>query len=190
MARINLLPWRDEQRQEKKKEFFTVIGGVCILGVLCGYIWVSGVQSSIDNQNSRNARLKEEIAVLQKQVDEIKNLKQRRSELLARMNVIQNLEGTRPVIVRYFDELVRAIPEGLWIVNLQRTGETINIQGIGESTQRVSTLMRNLDGSEWFQDANVSSLDASPADGEQAQKFNITVKTAVPVQDQAKGAGS
>lgn len=189
MARINLLPWRDEQRQEKKKEFFTVLGGFCILGVLCGYVWVSGVQSSIDNQNSRNSRLGEEIAALEKQVNEIKDLKKRRAELLDRMKVIQDLQGTRPVIVRYFDELVRAVPEGLWVVNLKRTGELISIQGIGESTQRVSALMRNLDSSEWFKDANVSSLTASPADGDQAQRFNVTVRTAVPTQTPAGGEG-
>ena len=190
MARINLLPWRDEQRQEKKKEFFTVIGGVCILGVLCGYVWVTGVQGSIDNQNARNQRLKDEIAVLQKQVNEIKELKKRREELLARMKVIQDLQGTRPIIVRYFDELVRAIPEGLWVTNLKRTGDTLSMQGVGESTQRVSSLMRNLDGSEWFGNANVSSLSAAPEDGEQAQRFNITVGTVIPERKPAEGGGS
>jgi len=190
MARINLLPWRDEQRQEKKKEFFTVLAGFCILGVLCGYVWVSTVQGAIDNQNTRNKRLQDEIAVLQKQVNEIQDLKKRKEELLARMKVIQDLEGTRPVIVRYFDELVRAIPDGLWITNLRRDGEILNIQGVGESTQRVSTLMRNLDSSEWFTNANVTSLSQSPADGEQAQRFNVTVRTAVPDQDAKGGEGS
>lgn len=189
MARINLLPWRDEQRQIKKNEFFSVIGGVCILGVLCGYVWVSSVQGSIDNQNARNARLTTEIDALQKQVNEIKDLKKRKTELLDRMKVIQDLEGTRPVIVRYFDEMARAVPEGLWITNLRRSGDVISVQGVGESTQRVSAFMRNLDGSEWFQDSNVSSLDASPANGEQAQQFNVTVKTAVPDQNE-NGEGS
>ena len=189
MARINLLPWRDEQRQQKKKEFFTVLGGFCVLGLLVGYIWVSSEQSAIDNQDARNKRLNDEIAALQKQVDEIKELQKRKEELIARMKVIQDLQGTRPIIVRYFDELVRAIPEGLWVEQLQRTGETLSIEGIGESTQRVSALMRSLDGSEWFSNANVSSMSASPANGEQAQKFNVTVTTTVPEQT-PNGEGS
>lgn len=189
MARINLLPWRDEQRQEKKKEFFSVLGGVAVLGALCGYVWVSTVQGSIDNQNGRNKRLTDEIAILQKQVDEISELKKRRAELLDRMQVIGSLQGTRPVIVRYFDEFVRAVPEGLWITSVEKKANVITVQGIGESTQRVSTLMKNLDDSDWFANPDMTTIDQSPENGAQAQKFNIIVLTSEPQQAEA-GEGS
>lgn len=190
MARINLLPWRDEQRQEKKKEFFTVLGGFAILGALCGYVWVSTMQGAIDDQSARNKRLDDEIKVLNSQVEEIQELKQRRAELIDRMEVIQSLQGTRPVIVRYFDEFVRAVPEGLWITNIERNGEIFTIQGVGESTQRVTTFMRNLDNSEWFQDPDVPSIDQSPEFGVQAQQFTIIVTASEPVREEQEVAGA
>lgn len=179
MARINLLPWRDELRQEKKKEFFTVLGGFCILGVLCGYVWVGSVQGSIDNQNSRNNMLQKEINALEQQVAEIKELKERRAQLLERMKVIQDLQGTRPVIVRYFDDLVRAVPDGVYLTKLVRSGQQISVEGVAESHSRISSLMRNLDESDWFTDPNMSTISAG--DG-QAQKFSMSVGAAVPEQ--------
>lgn len=187
MAKINLLPWRDEQRQEKKKEFFTVLGGFCILGVLCGYVWVSSVQGSIESQNSRNNLLQKEIDALQKQVAEIKELKERRTQLIERMEVIQGLQGTRPVIVRYFDDLVRTVPDGVYLSKLTRSGDQIGVEGIAESHSRISSLMRNLDESDWFSDPNVSNISIAPNEGEQAQKFTMTVGVTVPKQDEAEG---
>lgn len=188
MARINLLPWRDEQRQEKKKEFFTVLIGFCILGVLCGYVWVSTVQGSIDFQNGRNQLLQNEITALQEKVAEIKELKERRAQLIARMKVIQDLQGKRPLIVRYFDGLVRAVPDGVYLTQLKRAGDQISINGIAESHSRISGFMRNLDDSDWFSDPNVSNISAAAADeGEQAQTFSMTVGAAVPKQDESEG---
>jgi type IV pilus assembly protein PilN len=187
MARINLLPWRDEKRQEKKKEFFTVLTGFCILGVLCGYVWVGTVQGSIDRQNSRNSLLQKEINALQKKVAEIKELKERRVQLLKRMKVIQDLQGTRPVIVRYFDGLVRAVPDGVYLTQLTRAGDQIKIDGVAESHSRISAFMRNLDESDWFNDPNMATISVAPGEGEQAQKFSMTVGAAVPKQEEAEG---
>lgn len=187
MARINLLPWRDEQRQEKKKEFFTVLGGFCVLGLLCGYVWVSAVQGSIDDQNGRNSLLQKEIDALQQRVAEIKELKQRRAQLLERMEVIQNLQGTRPVIVRYFDDMVRSVPDGVFLTQLTRKGDQINIDGVAESHSRISAFMRNLDESDWFTDPNMATISVAAGEGEQAQKFSMTVGAAVPKQDDAEG---
>lgn len=187
MARINLLPWRDEQRQEKKKEFFTVLGGFGILGLLCGYLWVNNVQGSIDAQNSRNNLLQTEINGLQQQVAEIQELKKRRAELLERMKVIQGLQGTRPIIVRYFDDLVRAVPDGVYLTRLSRSGEQINVDGVAESHSRISAFMRNLDGSDWFSEPNMETITVAPEEGEQAQKFRMTVGAAVPKQEAGEG---
>lgn len=187
MAKINLLPWRDERRREKKKEFFTVLGGFGILGLLCGYLWVSSVQSAIDAQISRNKLLEREISALQAQVREIQDLKKRRAELLERMKVIQSLQGTRPVIVRYFDGFVRAVPDGVYLTRLARNNDQFSIDGVAESHSRISAFMRNLDESDWFTDPSVSTISAAQDQGEQAQRFSMTVRATVPEEDAEGG---
>lgn len=180
MAKINLLPWREAYRKEKKEQFLIAMGGVLLLSALSAYLWVASVESSIENQQSRNHLLQTEIANLEKQVKEISDLKKKRDDLLARIKIIQDLEGTRPLIVRYFDDLVRAIPDGVFLTFIGRQGNTINLEGIAESYSRVSTLMRNLEDSDWFSGPKLSSVSAVPREGEAAQSFKMSVNTSVP----------
>ena len=183
MANINLLPWRDEYRAEKQKEFFIIIGAVCLAAALAVYIWMSVINGAIDSQNERNGILKQEISVLDKQVKEIQQLKKRRAELLARMEVIQGLQGERPLIVRYFDELVRSVPEGVYLKTLQRSGNRITITGVTESNVRVSAFMRNLDDSEWFDNPNLRTVKAAPQFGKSASEFTMSFGTTKPKQE-------
>jgi type IV pilus assembly protein PilN len=180
MAKINLLPWREAYRKEKKEQFLAIIGGVVILSGLIAYLWVVSVQSSIDNQMSRNQLLETEIANLDKQVKEIADLKKVRDDLLARIKIIQDLQGTRPLIVRYFDDFARSIPDGVFVTMVARNGGVISIEGIAESYNRVATFMRNLEASDWFAGPNLTSVIAVPAEGEQAQAFKMTVNTSAP----------
>ncbi|MBK8188259.1 MAG: PilN domain-containing protein [Cellvibrio sp.] len=180
MAKINLLPWRQAYREEKKREFVSILIGVFLLSCLVSYIWVSSVESAIENQNSRNAKLNAEIAKLELQVKEIAEIKKVRADLLARIKVIQDLEGTRPVIVRYFDDFVRAIPDGVFISSMDKKGNAITLVGVAESYNRVAAFMRNLDESEWFADPKLSSVTAAPAEGEQANSFRMTVMATQP----------
>jgi type IV pilus assembly protein PilN len=180
MAKINLLPWREAYRKEKKEQFLAVLGGVLALSALLAYAWVMGVESAIENQNARNKLLETEIAVLEKQVQEISELKKIRDDLLARIKIIQDLQGTRPLIVRYFDDFARAIPDGVFITMLARVGETLNIEGIAESYNRVASLMRNLEDSEWFASAKLTSVTAAPQEGEQANAFKMSILTSAP----------
>lgn len=181
MAKINLLPWREVYRKEKKEQFLVALGGLFAVCALIAYLWIVSVESSIDHQNSRNVLLETEIAVLEKQVQEINDLKKKRDDLLVRIKIIQDLEGTRPLIVRYFDDFARAIPDGLHITSVARKDEIVTIEGVGESYNRVASLMRNLDISDWFAAANLTSIiDVSKVEGEQASAFKITVHTAVP----------
>ncbi len=190
MAKINLLPWRDEFRQEKKKEFTTIFVGVCIAAAFAAYMWVGMVEGAIDNQNSRNGLLEQEIAALEEQVKEIQELKRRKAELIDRMRVIQDLQGTRPVIVRYFDELVRAVPDGIFIRVLSRKGNVISIEGVTESNNRVSAFMRRLDASEWFTTPNLNSVTAAEQFGEQASEFRLTINTTMPGDEVAAEEGA
>lgn len=180
MAKINLLPWREAYRKEKKDQFVAILIAVLLAAAIVAYLWMSSVESAIENQNSRNRLLETNIAELQKQVDEIKELKRIRDDLIMRIKVIQDLEGTRPMIVRFFDEFVRAVPDGVHLSLLSRTGETISIEGIAESTNRVSSFMRNLDQSDWFTSPNLTSVVADPSSGEQASAFKLTVQTSAP----------
>ena len=180
MARINLLPWREDYRQKRKKDFLTLLVGIFILAGFVAYLWVSSVQSSISDQRARNLLLQTEISALEQQVSEIQELKSRREELLNRMRVIQDLEGTRPVIVRIFDEMVRAIPDGVFLDIMGREGDVIILSGIAESNNRVSSFMRNLDESNWFAAPNLNAVTAAAEYGEQANSFNMTVRISAP----------
>ncbi|QKX16481.1 PilN domain-containing protein [Microbulbifer sp. YPW1] len=175
MAKINLLPWRQEYRAQKQKEFQQVAVLVVIAAAVSVFMWMKTVDAQIANQNERNQLLNTEIAALNKQVREIKDLKKRRQELIDRMRVIQELQGNRPLAVRYFDEMVRAAPEGLWLTHLKRTGKTLEVSGVAESNNRVSSFMRSLDQSEWFQSPNLTGVTAKPEFGEQASAFEMTV---------------
>ena len=175
MAKINLLPWRQEYRAQKQKEFQQVAAVVVLAAGFSVFMWMKTVDAQIANQNERNQLLQTEIAALDKQVKEIKDLKKRRQELIDRMRVIQELQGNRPLSVRYFDEMVRAAPEGLWLNNLKRTGKTLYISGVAESNNRVSSFMRSLDQSDWFESPNLTGVTAKPEFGEQASAFKMTV---------------
>ncbi len=187
MARINLLPWREEFRQEKRKEFLTQLGFVVLLAAIASFAWIKFVDGAIAHQNGRNELLKTEIDVLEKRVKEIQELKKRRQELVARMKVIQDLQGTRPTIVRYFDEVVRAVPEGLFFTSLKRTGSKITVKGVTESSNRVSSFMRNLDASEWFSEPNLKSINATTKYQDEAQEFLLEFKAVLPAEQNAEG---
>lgn len=190
MAKINLLPWRQVYREEKKREFLGIVAVVFAVAALCAYAWISSVEASIENQNSRNRLLEQEIAKLEAQVKEISELKKVRDDLLARIKVIQDLEGTRPVIVRYFDDFVRAVPDGVYITLMDKKGTLITIEGVAESYNRVASFMRNLDSSDWFASPNLTSVTAAPEEGEQASMFKMTVQTSAPVDPATDPANS
>lgn len=183
MANINLLPWREELREELKKEFLVILGGVAVLAVVIVMAWISAVDTSIANQTARNSFLQEKIDELSHQVKEIQELKSKREQLVERMKIIQDLQGNRPEIVHFFDELVRTIPDGVYYSKVERKGGNISISGTAESNNRVSSLMRRLDASEWFKNPNLISVKANPDFGEQANDFMLTVAMATPASE-------
>jgi type IV pilus assembly protein PilN len=180
MARINLLPWREERRQELKKEFLVVLGGTALLAVVLLLVTNRVYSSWIDNQGNRNAYLQRNIDELSRQVAEIKELEAKRRQLLDRMKVIQDLQGTRPLVVHVFDDLVRTLPDGVFYQGLSRGEKKIEISGVAESNNRVSSLMRQLDKSEWFENPNLTSVQAATEFGEQASAFKMAVDISQP----------
>ena len=162
MAHINLLPWRDELRKRREKEFIItaviaalLMGGV-VLGVHLHY------ESRIAYQNQRNTFIETEIAALDKQIKEIENLKKERDRLIARTKVIQNLQAGRPEIVHVFDELVTTLPDGVYYTKVVQKGRSLNLEGVAQSNARVSSLMRSLDASTWFENPSLVEIKADP----------------------------
>jgi len=180
MARINLLPWRDWERERLKKEFFAVLGVAAAAGavvVLLGYLYFS---NAISNQNERNAYLESKIAELQQQVEEIERLQKQKRQMQERIDVVQNLQAGRSITVRVLDGLVRALPDGVYFTALSLAGDNMNIEGTAEANARISSLMRSLDESELFDSPNLMSVKANPAFGESASNFTLTVKVNMP----------
>lgn len=179
-TKINLLPWRAELREQRKKEFLTILFGFGVAGLLVFAIWYMTLQGLIDYQRQRNQRLQTEIGLLDKKVEEINALKKQRAEMIDRMKVIQSLQGTRPLIVHVFDQLVSNQPDGVYFTRVERKDNRLMIDGTAESNNRVSTLMRNLNQSAWFANPLLTKVQANPSLGEQGTDFNLAVDVALP----------
>ncbi len=180
MANINLLPWREERRLALKKEFLVVLGGVAVMAVAVVLLVDTLVSGAIDDQKGRNQYLQTHINELDLQVKEIKALEKKKQELLDRMKVIQELQGNRPVIVRVFDEMVKTLPDGVFYGDLTRTNNSVVLSGVAESNNRISSLMRRLNKSEWFSSPNLNSVEAEPKYGEQASEFELSFVIGAP----------
>ena len=191
MPRINLLPWRDVERKRKRQEFGVAAGAAVMLAILTGFVlrWQYG--SIIDNQNERNQYLKGEIALVDKQIVEILDLEQRKQSLQARIQVIEQLQRSRPEVVHLFDQLVRLLPDGVYLTSIKQTDRKIQIKGIAESSTRVSALMRNIDGSEWLKDPSLEIVE-SKGSGETGASFTLYASQTsnAPPTDTANKAGS
>jgi len=150
MAHINLLPWREEQRQEQTRQFATVtILSLTLTGAIMFMVHVT-FSNQIDHQKYRNKILQTEINTLDASLKQIAALEETKEQLLARMDVIQSLQQQRPQIVHLFDDFVRTVPEGIYLTKIEQQGEQLTIEGVAESNGRVSAYMRNIDASEWM----------------------------------------
>ncbi len=179
MARINLLPWREWEREKRKQEFLVNLALVLLGAGLAVFAWGWQLDGAIEQQTARNKVLTTEIAQLDEKIKEISTLRREREELLSRMRVIQDLQGNRPVIVRVFDELVRTMSKGVYYEELSMSGADLAVSGTAESNNRISSLMRNLDTSGWFQNPNLKSIkEASP--NSQASRFDLTFNQVNP----------
>jgi type IV pilus assembly protein PilN len=187
MANINLLPWREKLREQRKKDFGISLGLTVVAAALILFGVDRYFNASISNQNEVNAYLREQIAALDEKIVEIRELQEQKEALTARMTVIQELQGNRPVIVRLFDELVRTLPEGVYYNSITRTNDNIALEGVAESNSRISALMRDLDASDWFADPDLRQVTAltggtNAAGGQEANsnRFQLTVKVTTP----------
>ncbi len=174
MPRINLLPWREQERKVRRREFMVALGGAAIAAVIFVIAGKLMYTSWTDSQNAKNDLLKQEIFKLDAQIADFQDLENRKQRLVARMEIIEKLQRKRPEIVHLFDELVKTVPEGIYLTQMRQTGKKLEIKGIAQSSTRVSTFMRNIDSSAWMDNPQlqvVESTKDAPAGG---SSFTLT----------------
>jgi len=180
MARINLLPWRAERRKLRQKEFMTMLGLSAAAGVVLWFLINTYYNNQISGQNERNAYLQDQIAQVDKQITEIDQLDKKKAKLLARKEVIEQLQANRSQMVHLFDSLVRTIPDGVILTSIKQEGDKLTLEGRSQSNARVSTYMRNLEGSGWMSKPDLSIIEAKAGDPALPYTFTLTVMLANP----------
>ena len=185
MPRVNLLPWREADRKRRRQEFmFSIVAaiGSAALVTLAGRGLMS---SAISHQEARNQALQTQIEALEKQIEEINGLEKQKQALIARMEIIETLQRSRPEIVHVFDELVRVLPEGVYLTYLKQSGPRIEMRGVAQSSTRVSTFMRNIDSSEWLADPSLQVVETKGRDDGRGAQFTLfaTQRKQTPVED-------
>jgi type IV pilus assembly protein PilN len=160
MAKINLLPWREELRKERQQEFIGIIVAIALAAAALVWFVTGNIEGQWKAQKNRNSFIQKEMAVLSEQITEIQELRDKKQQLLERMKLIQDLQGNRPIIVRLFDEIARSIPDDLYFTSLEIKGTQVTVQGRAKSNNRVAALMRNFDDSDWFDAPNLISVKA------------------------------
>ena len=182
MVKINLLPWREDRRQQLTKEFYILlgIGGLVAAAIAASVFFVYA--HNIDFQKKRNAKIIDQIKIVEEEIKEIKGLEKKRDDLLARKKVIEELQANRTQMVHLFDELVKTIPNGVFLQNIKQNGNTISLEGYAQSHSRVSAYMRQLENSEWFKiPVNVEYIRADDSFDTHEQKFRLMVQLTNPL---------
>jgi type IV pilus assembly protein PilN len=174
MPRINLLPWREEQRKLRRREFLVAAGGAVLASVVLIGIGKLLYGSWTDAQIEKNNLLKREIVKLDAQIADIQDLENRKQRLVARMEIIERLQRKRPEIVHLFDELVKTVPEGVYLTQIKENGNKLEIHGVAQSSTRVSTFMRNIDGSMWMDNPQLQVVESAQNSPTGGSSFTLT----------------
>jgi type IV pilus assembly protein PilN len=183
MAHINLLPWREEIRQERQKRFYAALGAGFLFAAAVLYFVVLYADSLIDEQNQRNQFLQQEIAKVDKKIREIQELEKQRDRLLARMQVIQELQESRPKVVKVFDSIVRVVPEGVHLSTLARSGNLLNFNGVAQSNARVSVFMQQIDKNQEYDESRLKVIKRTSSRDDAIRTFTLEVNEVKPKQE-------
>ena len=165
MPRINLLPWRDAQRKERKLAFLVALGVAALAAGVTAFAAYLLYGSMIEGQQQRNERLRGQIKMLDKQIEEINDLESQKQKFIARMEIIEKLQRSRPEIVHVFDEIVRTLPEGVYLTSVHQNGMRLKFEGVAQSSTRVSSFMRNIDGSQWLRNPELEVVQTTKGSG-------------------------
>ena len=191
MPRINLLPWREGQRKERKVAFSVALGVAALAAGLTTFIVYIAFDSMVDGQERRNEKLRGEIKAVDKQIEEINNLESSKQKFIARMTIIEQLQRSRPEIVHVFDEIVRTLPDGVYLTGVKQNSTRLRFEGIAQSSTRVSSFMRNIDGSDWLKNPELEVVQTSKGNSTGGSSFTLTAEevpnTAAPEDVDGKG---
>jgi len=186
--RINLLDWRAERRELRKRQFFQMLAlGVVVGATVAGSLYFQA-SGAVEHQRARNQYLTQQVAEIDQKIKEIEGLERTRDNLLARMRVIESLQSSRSASVHFFDEVVNTLPEGVSLTLLRQKGTQVTIEGVADSNGRVSAYMKNLDASEWFDDPRLVVIRATEAGRGRASEFTLQVKSRNQAAEGADGA--
>lgn len=180
MIRINLLPHREQKRAARQRQFVMLLTGIGIAGALSVLLVHTIIANKIDTQTARNQYLETEIAQLDKEIQEIKKLKEQSQALLMRKGVVETLQANRAQAVHLLDQIIRQLPEGLYLKAIKQTGQEVNLQGYAQSNARVATFMRNLEASPWLEFPELIETKAATVNGLRVSEFSLKVKVVSP----------
>ncbi|TLZ54245.1 MAG: PilN domain-containing protein [Gammaproteobacteria bacterium] len=187
MPRINLLPWREGERKERKLAFLVALGVAALAAGVASFAAYLLYGSMIESQEHRNQQLRAEIKTLDKQIEEINNLEVSKQKFIARMEIIEKLQRSRPEIVHVFDEIVRTLPEGVYLTGVKQTEKRLRFDGVAQSSTRVSSFMRNIDGSQWLRNPELEVVQTAkgPTPG---SSFTLTADQVTTVAPEDGGS--
>ncbi|MFK7890152.1 MAG: PilN domain-containing protein [Granulosicoccus sp.] len=188
MTHINLLPWRETHRVAKNNEFYVVLGFCMCLAAGVGFAGFKYAEDKVNFQSKRNNRLVSEIALLHEELKEIEQLEETKNNLLARMEIIQQLQGQRPQIVHTFHEIATRLPDGIYLTSMQQTGETqLTLEGRAESNARVSALMRQMDRSKYFRNPRLEIIESDEDNSISTFRLNLVQERPDTTMESADG---
>ena len=194
MARINLLPWRAERRKQRERDFYMMLAATAVSAVLvflCASYWMG---MRIDNQNERNTYLEQQIKLLEKDIEKIQNLEKVRSQLLARKEIIEDLQANRAQMVHLFDQMSKTIPDGTRLTSIKQNGDTLTFAGVAESSTRVATYMKDLENSPYLGKADLAKIEnkegAKDVDSRLPFEFSLAVNTKKSQTEAEKSAAA
>ena len=178
MPRINLLPWREGQRKERKLAFSVALGIAALAAGLTTFVAYIAFGQMIDAQEARNEKLRGEIKTVDKQIEEINNLENSKQKFIARMTIIEQLQRSRPEIVHVFDEIVKTLPDGVYLTGVKQTASKLKFDGVAQSSTRVSSFMRNIDGSDWLRNPELEVVETGSKSSGPGSSFTLTAEEA------------
>jgi type IV pilus assembly protein PilN len=190
MARINLLPWRAERRKLRQKEFVSMLGLAAVVALLVSFLIVMYFNGQLEGQQNRNTYLRDQITLVDQQILEIEALDREKANLLARKQVIEQLQASRSQMVHLFDELVRTIPEGVRLSSIKQSGQTLTLEGLAQSNARVSSYMRNLEDSGWMSNPDLTIIETKGEDKGLPNVFSLKVTLKSPTSPEEEEAAA
>ena len=190
MAHVNLLPWRAERRKQREREFYMQLGAAFVVAVLVLLLWIFWMNQRIDNQNERNTYLQTEIKQLDVRIAKIKDLETVRAHLLARKQIIEQLQADRSQMVHLFDELVKTIPSSARLTSLKQSGQSMSLDGVAQSNASVAEYMRNIETSPWMGHADLRKTENTHDATRMPYTFGLNVSLSRPKTDETDAGKS